>query len=286
MDNALGHFEVFEYDNIRVAFFPPNCTSWKQPCDQGIIAALKKRTKYLYLADVLEYHELDEVLKEHKQAQMGRLPRGVAGVEFGNPAHLLDAANYIKCAWAEIRPLTICNAFKKAEIMEFPEHEGKEIDDKDEEVDNMFAELIQDLASLNVVVTQEEMDAFLNVDNENSVEYANAIIEDVEDLLNSQAVENPNNVTIDNEEAAQVDDEDQATFVGFDNLYGQMLAVEDQLLSKEFENEAGDQYDMTMSSFTKFQNKLWRLTTDVKRRKVARRWQVTLHDAFANHEPS
>jgi hypothetical protein len=41
MDNAPGHFEAFEQDNIRVAFFPPNCTSWKQPCDQGIIAALK-----------------------------------------------------------------------------------------------------------------------------------------------------------------------------------------------------------------------------------------------------
>jgi hypothetical protein len=29
LDNAPGHFEVFEHDNVRIVFFPPNCTSWK-----------------------------------------------------------------------------------------------------------------------------------------------------------------------------------------------------------------------------------------------------------------
>jgi len=52
--NAPGHFEAFEEDNIRIVFFPPNCTSWKQPCDHGIIAALKNRAKFLYLKDVIE----------------------------------------------------------------------------------------------------------------------------------------------------------------------------------------------------------------------------------------
>jgi hypothetical protein len=42
MDNASGHFEEFERDNIQIVFFPPNSTSWKQPCNMGIIAALKK----------------------------------------------------------------------------------------------------------------------------------------------------------------------------------------------------------------------------------------------------
>ncbi len=42
MDNAPGHFDAFERDNIHVVFFPPNCTSWKQHCDMGIIAAFKK----------------------------------------------------------------------------------------------------------------------------------------------------------------------------------------------------------------------------------------------------
>jgi hypothetical protein len=63
LDNALGHFEAFERDNVRIVFFPPNCTSWKQPCDMGIITALKKRFKYLYLKDVLDFYELDEEAK-------------------------------------------------------------------------------------------------------------------------------------------------------------------------------------------------------------------------------
>ena len=53
MDNAPGDFEAFKEDNIRVVFFPLNIMSWKQPCDQGIIAALKKRAKYSYLKDGL-----------------------------------------------------------------------------------------------------------------------------------------------------------------------------------------------------------------------------------------
>jgi hypothetical protein len=62
LDNALGHFEAFECDNVKIVFFPPNCTSWKQPCDI-IIIALKKRFKYLYLKDVLDFYELDEEVK-------------------------------------------------------------------------------------------------------------------------------------------------------------------------------------------------------------------------------
>ena len=42
--------------------------------------------------------------------------RGAAGVEFGNPAHLMDAAGYIKEAWDAISPATIRNSFYKADL--------------------------------------------------------------------------------------------------------------------------------------------------------------------------
>jgi len=60
MDNVSAHFDAFECDNIHVVFFPPNCTNWKQPCDMGIIATLKKQHKYLYFKDILNFYELDE----------------------------------------------------------------------------------------------------------------------------------------------------------------------------------------------------------------------------------
>ena len=58
----------------------------------GIIAALKKRYKYLYLRDVLQFHDLDEATKAQKIECIGRLRRGAVGVDFGRPAHLLDCA--------------------------------------------------------------------------------------------------------------------------------------------------------------------------------------------------
>jgi hypothetical protein len=45
-----------------------------------------------------------------------RLRRGSAGAAFGNPAHLLDAANYFIQAWNAITPITISRVFKKAAI--------------------------------------------------------------------------------------------------------------------------------------------------------------------------
>jgi hypothetical protein len=56
----------------------------------GIIATLKKRFKYLYLKDVLDFYELDEEAKLRKKMQERRLQRGAAGVAYGNPAHLFD----------------------------------------------------------------------------------------------------------------------------------------------------------------------------------------------------
>ena len=99
----------------------------------GIIAALKKRYKYLYLNDVLSFYDLDAELKEMKKHAGVRLRRGAAGVDYGNPAHLLDAANYVKASWDAITPQTILNCFKKAEIMVLDEHDS-EIVAKDADV--------------------------------------------------------------------------------------------------------------------------------------------------------
>ena len=73
-----------------------------------IIATLKK---YLYLSDVLDFYEPGNTLKAQKKEQTNRLPQGAAGVAYGNPVHLLDAAQYIKLAWDSISDATIKNAF-------------------------------------------------------------------------------------------------------------------------------------------------------------------------------
>ena len=62
----------------------------------GIIAALKKRYKYLYLQVTLDFFALDENLKACKKEQAKRLLRGAAGVAYSNPAHMLDAAKWLE----------------------------------------------------------------------------------------------------------------------------------------------------------------------------------------------
>jgi hypothetical protein len=109
MDNALEHFEAFEHDNIRIVFFPPNCTSLKQPCDMGIIAALKKRYKYLYLKDVLDFYKLNDEAKNQKKDQGRKLRQGAAGVIYDNPTHVLDVVSYVKDAWDFVSQTSIKN---------------------------------------------------------------------------------------------------------------------------------------------------------------------------------
>jgi hypothetical protein len=147
MDNAPGHFDAFERDNIRVVFFPSNCTSWKQPCDMGIIAALKKQYKYLYFKDILDFYKLDEQLRQRKRELGKRLRRGAVGVSYENPSHLLDAASYVKEAWDSVSSSSIKNAFSKTEFMNL------ELEPGAESKNNVIAtELAQTIESLNLSI--------------------------------------------------------------------------------------------------------------------------------------
>ena len=39
--HGSGNFETFQSENVMVAFFRPNVTSWKQSCNLGFISAVK-----------------------------------------------------------------------------------------------------------------------------------------------------------------------------------------------------------------------------------------------------
>lgn len=41
VDGCTSHVSLNGLTNIKLIFFPPNCTSWLQPADQGIIQNLK-----------------------------------------------------------------------------------------------------------------------------------------------------------------------------------------------------------------------------------------------------
>ncbi len=122
---------------------------------------------------------LVQIQKEHKHAQAQRIPRSAAGAAFGNPAHLLDAAHHVQCAWDEATSTTISNAWRKAEIIETLEEDKEE--DAEELDDVMFDKILQKLSTFGI--TEQEMNEFLNSDNE----YIESIMEDVNKMLTLKA---------------------------------------------------------------------------------------------------
>jgi hypothetical protein len=93
--------------------------------------------------------------------QAQKLPRGASGTAFRNPVHVLDAANYVKLAWDTIASTTIKNTFRMAEILPKVEDEDIVEDEVDYKNNGMFANLMVDLQSLNIEVTEQEIEEFL-----------------------------------------------------------------------------------------------------------------------------
>jgi hypothetical protein len=278
LDNDPGHFEAFERDNVRIVFFPPNCTSWKQPCDMGIIAALKKRFKYLYLKDVLDFYELDEEAKLRKKMQGRRLRRGAAGVAYGNPAHLLDATSYIKEAWQSVSPSSIKNAFIKAKIMTL-EADQEAVN----EIEDLVTEVTQAIATLNLSVGQDELEEFVHVDDENSEKFTAAVLEDVEELLGTMKIteenlDDDNDDDILTSQASGLGLGNTVEFKGFESLYKQVVDIEDQLLCSEVREEAEETFDDLRKLFESFQSKVWAVTLKAKRKILQNLRQMTIHD--------
>ena len=88
----------------------------------------------------MDFYKLDENLKLAKKSKK-RLPGGAGGVANGDPAPMLDAAQYIKLAWDAISNATIKNASNKAELVTLKGGAHEEID--------MMADLLRSFKALN-----------------------------------------------------------------------------------------------------------------------------------------
>ena len=103
--------------------------------------------------------------------------------------------------------------------------------------------------------------------------------------INNGAADNSNLENDDDDETISAQNNknsEQVLFSGFDTLYENMVALEDQILCKEFQGEAGEKYEKITSHISALQQLLWGVTRDVKRRQIGRVWQSTLHDSFKN----
>ena len=132
----------------------------------------------------MDFYELDENLKACKKEQAKRLPRRAAGVVHGNPAHVLDATQYIKLAWDAISDATIKNAFNKAELVTLKGGAHEE--------DNMMADLLYSFKALNIPIHESTLDELVHVYDENSEEFSHEILDDINEVLESIQATNDN----------------------------------------------------------------------------------------------
>ncbi|KAL2632800.1 hypothetical protein R1flu_004279 [Riccia fluitans] len=157
--------------------------------DMGIIAAIKKRYKYLLIKEIISYHDAPETIKEQLSTAAVRMKCGAAGVAFGKPPHLLDVANLINIAWSEMSAQSLQNCFKKADIISsfYDIHEiNFDSNDLYELVD-----LLQNCSILNEtndLDIQEEVQKCLYDDNDQSNFCKSALIEEIEETMKNALV--------------------------------------------------------------------------------------------------
>ena len=89
IDNCPAHPIVSNLTNVDVFYLPPNTTSHTQPCDQGIIQALKMKYRSILLKKFLD--AVDD------------------GIIFR--ANVLDAIVFLCTAWSNVVASTIVNCF-------------------------------------------------------------------------------------------------------------------------------------------------------------------------------
>jgi hypothetical protein len=191
---------------------------------------------------------------------------------------LLNVASYVKEAWQSVSPSFIKNAFIKAKIMTL-EADQEAVN----EIEDLRTEVAQAIATLNLSVGQDELEEFVHVDNENNEKFAIAVLEDVEELLETMKIAEEN-LDDDNDDdilTFQASDSglgNTVIFKGFKSLYKQVVDIEDQLLCSEVREEAEETFDDLKKLFESFQSKVRAITFKAKHKNLQNLCQMTIHD--------
>ncbi len=101
LDNFSAHecaLESLELKNVRVEFLPPNTTSLCQPCDQGIIYALKGYYRRYFTQWCLDRWD-------GRQDPLAEV-------------NVLMAIRWVACAWkSDVKGSTLANCFRKSGVL-------------------------------------------------------------------------------------------------------------------------------------------------------------------------
>lgn len=106
MDNHSSHANLVDpRGQVTILELPPNCTAKHQPCDAGIIAALKKIYRTLLLR--IRVDTMNDAAQLRADAKRRKVVNGCRGLAEGSVPHLLDAAELCHDAWYRVSKGTI-----------------------------------------------------------------------------------------------------------------------------------------------------------------------------------
>ncbi len=151
------------------------------------------------------------------------------------------------------------------------------------EIEDLRTEVAQAITILNLSVGQDELEEFVHVDDENNEEFIVAVLEDIEELLETMKIveENRDDYNDDDILTSQASDlglGNNVVFKGFESLYKQVVDIEDQLFCSEVREEAEETFDDLRKLFESFQSKVRVVTLKAKRKNLQDLCQMTIHD--------
>ncbi|EKX54328.1 hypothetical protein GUITHDRAFT_99805 [Guillardia theta CCMP2712] len=168
--------DQLEQEKVKLITIP---ACLKLAIDQELIASLKKRYKFLHLKEVLAFHALHDSVRSQLKESARSLPLDCAGVRYGRPANLLDAANFLKAAWESISMDAVRHSFIRANLgiryRGMVDTDAANDPEPDQHEYNM-AELIGGSAVLSI----EDLNRWELADQEDSEEFKRAVLEEVE----------------------------------------------------------------------------------------------------------
>jgi hypothetical protein len=285
MDNAPGHDEEFVRNNVTVKFLPPNVTSWKQPMDMGIIAALKKRYRYRLLRDIIAYHDLSQDAKNALNQSLLRMRRGAAGIAYGKPATLFDASRYAVEAWSELSEKTLNNCFVKADVipaLRSPALLGSKPENFSDFVD-MFRNCSLS-SQLDMDSIAQEISDVCHLDDESDPFFQQTILDEINDMVD-HAEEGRIVPDTDQEGEADADDDMKEVHplepVEFSDVVNQVMSLSVAFQSLQNAKILPDaEMQKCIDDLLQLQASIKRGNSALTRQKFAKSRQLTLHDCF------
>ena len=200
---------------------------------------------------MLDFHQLDNTAKsELKQRGMSQV-RGRAGVDFGMPATLLDAANIVCDAWKLISEKTVRNSFIKADL------KMNLVTEVEEPL--LFDGLIKGFSKINIDLEENDINNFVTIDNETTEEYSESVLEEVEAAnseVDSTNMPGTSKDHLESDEEYFSEQEEEFEFEGFKPILMKTISINTQLFSSKAVTGAGEHYEELKATCEKFQRLL------------------------------